>query len=42
VSASEGLSLCQTPMYSPGVTNNDEYAEMTINEIMNGSEASNE
>jgi hypothetical protein len=27
-------------MYSPGKTHNEEYAEMTINEIMNGSEVS--
>lgn len=40
VNASEGLSLCNTPMYSPGKSHNDEYAEMTINEIMNGSEVS--
>jgi glutamate--cysteine ligase catalytic subunit len=38
MNASEGLSLCSTPMYSPGKTHNEEYAEMTINEIMNGSE----
>lgn len=38
LSANDGLSLCNTPMYSPGKTRDDEYAEMTINQIMNGCE----
>jgi hypothetical protein len=41
VTPAEGLSLCNTPMYSPSTAHKDEYAEMTIDQIMNGSEVNN-